>query len=277
MSTKHTFSEVMFLQSQIIPRQAWRLHSKERMYIVDSVASSHTMRLSSVNKKEKKTIRRSVTDAQAKVYSKDFGAYLWIHLVKDSPSVLTLGRLCNELGYSYSWRTGETPRLSEGKKEIECNIENFVPVVAVTKKKAVPPIQFWTATETLSDNKMWRTPFLICCNHSQKDWKERHASSSTPTARCGPTHEVVETQSHDKKLPSDATDAVGDTLAKETKSKKDIIGSQPRGNHNVVTHYPKDPRVGYNLKKRVDGIALFTKFGDLVTADHENSETWKTS
>ena len=29
-------------------------------------------------------------------------------------------------------------------------------------------------------------------------------------------------------------------LAKETMSKRGIIGSQPRGNHNVFTHYPKD-------------------------------------
>ena len=31
-----------------------------------------------------------VSDTQAKVYIKELGAYLWIHLVKDSPSVLSL-------------------------------------------------------------------------------------------------------------------------------------------------------------------------------------------
>ena len=33
------------------------------------------------------------------------------------------------------------------------------------------------------------------------------------------------------------------TLAEDTKSKKGVIGSQPRGNHNVFTHYPKGPNL----------------------------------
>ena len=128
-------------------------HSKGRVYKVDSGASLHMMGLSSLNHNEKKTIRRSrtildiqtasgvvVSDAQAKVYIKERGAYLWIHLVKDSPSVLLMGRLCNELGCSYSWPSEETPRLSKGEKVIECSIDNFVPVTAVTKQEAVPSI-----------------------------------------------------------------------------------------------------------------------------------------
>ena len=54
-----------------------------------------------------------VSDTQAKVYIKESGAHLWIHLVKDSPSVLSLGKLCTELGHSYSWTTRETPRISK--------------------------------------------------------------------------------------------------------------------------------------------------------------------
>ena len=50
-----------------------------------------------------------VSDTQAKVYIEELGAYLWVHLVKDSPSVLSLGRPNNELDYSYSWPTRETP------------------------------------------------------------------------------------------------------------------------------------------------------------------------
>ena len=30
----------------------------------------------------------------------------------------------------------ESPRMSKGKRVIECNIEHFVPMVAVTKQKA---------------------------------------------------------------------------------------------------------------------------------------------
>ena len=99
---------------------------------------------------------------------------------------------------------------------------------------------------------------------------------------------VVEEKPLDEKLPSVVTNAERDTLAKDTKSKKGIIGSQPRSNHSVFTHYPEDPncevcketnttraRCGIKPKKRVDGIAPSTKCGDLNTADHKNSERGK--
>ena len=76
-----------------------------------------------------------------------------------------------------------------------------------------------------------------------EELQERDASSSNPTTRGDPKHEVVKEQSLDETLPSVATDAARDTLAKDTKSKKGIIGSQPRGNHNVFTHYPEDPQL----------------------------------
>ena len=93
-------------------------------------------------------------------------------------------------------------------------------------------------------------------------------------------HEGVEEKSLDEKLPSVVTDAEGNTLAKDTKSKKGIIGSQPRG--NVFTHFPKDPncevckktrttRAGCRLNpmRRVDGGAFSTIFGDVITADNK--------
>ena len=117
------------------------IHSKERVYTVNSGASLFLMGLSSSINTEKKTVQ-TVSDKQAKACIKELGAYLFVHLVDDSLSVLLLGRLCIELCDAFSWTSGETPRLSKGEKMIACCIENFVPVVAVTKQEAVPPIQF---------------------------------------------------------------------------------------------------------------------------------------
>ena len=100
--------------------------------------------------------------------------------------------------------------------------------------------------------------------------RERDASSSTPTTR----------MRNFPRLPP----MRGKILwQKSTKYKKGIIGSQPRGNHNVFTHIPKDPncevckktkstraRCRIKPEKRVDGIALSTKFGDLITADYKS-------
>ena len=51
---------------------------------------------------------------------------------------------------------------------------------------------------------------------------------------------------------------------KKTKSKKGIIRSQPRKK-------TKTTRARCRIKptKRVDGMSLSTKFGDLITADHK--------
>ena len=72
----------------------------------------------------------------------------------------------------------------------------------------------------------------------------------------------------------------GEILCKDTTSKKSIIVSHTRGNHNLFTHHPKDPNCEacektkttramcrIKSKKRVDGIAISTKIGDLITAD----------
>ena len=56
--------------------------------------------------------------------------------------MLSLGRLCS-------------PRSSKkGKKAIECSIENFVPVVAVTKQKDAPSIEFSTAKGNFEREKV---------------------------------------------------------------------------------------------------------------------------
>ena len=108
-------------------------------------------------------------------------------------------------------------------------------MVAVTEQEALPSIEFSTAKGNRE-----REQEAEDINQLHKDWKkEMHLP--LPTARGEPTREVVEEQSHDEKLPSVVTDAGGDTLATDTKSKKGILGSQPRGNHNVFTCHPKDP------------------------------------
>ena len=77
--------------------------------------------------------------------------------------------------------------------------------------------------------------------------EEYDASSSTPTAGGAAMREVEEKSLGDKISPV-VTDAGEDTLANDTKSKKGIIGSEPRGTHNVFTHYPKDPNCEFYKK-----------------------------
>ena len=50
-------------------------------------------------------------------------------LLEDPPAVLSLGKLCDENGYSYEWINGQKPHLIKHGIGIICNTENFVPIV----------------------------------------------------------------------------------------------------------------------------------------------------
>ena len=117
--------------------------------------SEHPLHLCSRDFDMRRSLRRppvTVGRVQSIRRTKEVGACLWVHL----SLALSLGRQCTELGYSCSWPSEETPRLSKGKKVIERSIENFVPVVAVTKQKAALPLNSRRPQETLGEKKKWR-------------------------------------------------------------------------------------------------------------------------
>ena len=50
-------------------------------------------------------------------------------VLDDTPAVSSLGKLCEEHGYSYGWINGQKPHLIKNGIRIQCNTENFVPIV----------------------------------------------------------------------------------------------------------------------------------------------------
>ena len=50
-------------------------------------------------------------------------------VLEDTTAVLSLGKLCDENGYSYEWINGQKPHLIKNGIRIQCNTENFVPIV----------------------------------------------------------------------------------------------------------------------------------------------------
>ena len=54
-----------------------------------------------------------------------------MNLLEGTPAVLSLGKLCDEHGYSYEWINGQKPHLIKNGIRTQCNTENFVPVVVL--------------------------------------------------------------------------------------------------------------------------------------------------
>ena len=52
-----------------------------------------------------------------------------MQLLEGTPAVFSLGKLCNEHGYTYDWPSGREPRLTQNEFQTLCNSGNFVPLV----------------------------------------------------------------------------------------------------------------------------------------------------
>ena len=114
----------------------------EREFVVDSGPSVHMLSGKDLNSAEWETVRVSrspttvvtangevPTKEEATVYVKELDLFVRVKLLDDTPAVLSLRKLCQDLGYSYEWTTGQKPQLIKDGGRIRCNTANYVPIV----------------------------------------------------------------------------------------------------------------------------------------------------
>ena len=120
------------------------LEPEEREFVVDSGASVHMISKKDLNSAELETVTTSrspttvftangevQTQEEAIVYVKELDIFLTMKVLEDTQAVLSLGKLCDENGYSYEWINGQKPHLIKNGIRIQCNTENFVPIVVL--------------------------------------------------------------------------------------------------------------------------------------------------
>ena len=118
------------------------LKPEEREFVVDSGASMHMISKKDLSDAEMDTLTKSCsptivitangevqTHEEAIVYVKELDIILTMKVLDNTPAVLSLGKLCDENGYSYEWINGQKPHLIKNGIRIICNTENFVPIV----------------------------------------------------------------------------------------------------------------------------------------------------
>ena len=106
------------------------------------------------------------THEEAIVYVKELDIFLTMKVLDNTPAVLSLGKFCDENGYSYEWINGPKPHLINHGIRIICNTENFVPIVVLGLSSSS------SAFSTTS-----RTPMK----------QESHSSSSSSSSPSSPT------------------------------------------------------------------------------------------
>ena len=147
------------------------LKPEEREFVVDSGASMHMISKKDLNSAELETVTTSrsptivitangevQTHEEATVYVKELDIFLTMKVLEDTPAVLSLGKLCDEHGYSYEWINGQKPHLIKNGIRIQCNTENFVPIV-------VPGLSTSSSSSLPSSTSM--TPSRQEIDHSQ--------------------------------------------------------------------------------------------------------------
>ena len=154
------------------------LKPEEREFVVDSGASMHMISKKDLSKAEMDTLTKSCsptivitangevqTHEEAIVYVKELDIFLTMKVLENTPAVLSLGKLCDENGYSYEWINGQKPHLIKNGIRIICNTENFVPIV-------VPGL---TSSSSTSSSSL-RTPI------KQESHSSSSSSSSSPSS-----------------------------------------------------------------------------------------------
>ena len=71
------------------------------------------------------------THEEATVYVKELDIFLTMKVLEGTPAVLPQGKLCDEHGYSFKWINGQKPHLIKNGIRIQCNTENFVPIMVL--------------------------------------------------------------------------------------------------------------------------------------------------
>ena len=100
------------------------LKPEKREFVVDSGASMHMISKEELSDAEMDTLTKSCsptivitvngevqTHGEATVHVKELNIFLTMKVLENTPAVLSLGKLCDENGYSYEWINGQKPHL----------------------------------------------------------------------------------------------------------------------------------------------------------------------
>ena len=188
------------------PSEEWVLPAaspkepEEREFVVDSGASVHMVSKRDLNSAELETMRTSrsptkvmTTKEEATVCVKEFDLFVTVMFLEETPAVLSLGKLCEDHGYTYHWTSEQKPHLTKNGKRIDCNISNYVPFVVpgLSTSSCTTP----TPTSSLSFSQ---DSVFDVSRYIESPVPERSGSASEEP-RGNPMHKPTETE-HTKKM-----------------------------------------------------------------------------
>ena len=205
------------------------LKPEEREFVVDSGASMHMISKKDLSDAEMDTLTKSCSPTivitangevqaheEATVCVKELDIFLTMKVLEGTPAVLSLGKLCDENGYSYEWINGQKPHLIKDGIRIPCNTENFVPIV-------VPGL----SSSSSGSSSTLRTPLK----------QESHFSSSSSSSPSSPTVGEISVREKEDALNSDISPVPVSELVDDRSGKPEEIQANktPKTNKKETT------------------------------------------
>ena len=211
------------------------LKPEEPEFVVDSGASMHMISKKDLSNAEMDTLTKSCsptivitansevqTQEEAIVYVKELDIFLTMKVLENTPAVLSLGKLCDENGYSYEWIDGQKPHLIKNGIRMICNTENFVPIV-------VPGL----SSSSSGSSSTSRTPMK----------QESHSSSSSSSSPSSPTVSEIQIREREDQTESDTSPVPVSELVHDRSGKTEEIQDNeiPKTNKKGTTIERSDP------------------------------------
>ena len=161
------------------------------------------------------------THLEAIVYVKELDIFLTMKVLDNTPAVLSLGKLCDENGYSYEWINGQKPHLIKDGIRIICNTENFVPIV-------VPAL----SSSSSASSSTLRTPMK----------QESHSSSVSSSSLFSPTVGEIQVREREDAPNSDISPVPVSELVDDRSGKPEIQANKnQKPNQKETTIKQKHP------------------------------------
>ena len=107
------------------------------------------------------------------------GNPLTMKVLENTPVVLSLGKLCDENGYTYEWINGQKPNQIKNGIRIQCNTENFVPIVVPGLSTSMTPSRHERHHSTSSSSSS-SSPITATSSDSETREREDQSEIDSP-------------------------------------------------------------------------------------------------
>jgi len=297
--------------------------SDGREYLLDSGASWHSISWRNLSAKERKTKRRlpeplsmftangfTQVEFEIQIDVNILGMKVWALLMDDTPTLISIGHLCNSDGFDFIWKNCQVPYLQRGEFKLFCYPSCNIPRLFDHEQQQQFTMQYSPQTPT-QDNEVLPTPPLaqgdlqpltstptpslqspIPASQAKEEVPEPVSLTPTEVLRGtesgggddgpGATQGAIPKVklSKEEKLAK-AKEARKQRSKDKRKAKKKKVTCQTC-EHNIFTHFPKDPNCeicqlnksqkAYCKSKaepQADALPEPVMFGDAITADHK--------